>query len=104
MAVPTPGLVVIAANLVEVIYSAPVADSLQAVVMAMSCSIQHTHECSNNQLRARRFFDNRRGRAMSSNVFGRISRMDHKGNAETLKSLANRYAISLAETEVDHRC
>jgi hypothetical protein len=30
--------------------------------------------------------------------------MDHKGNAETLKSLANRCAISLAETEVDHRC
>ena len=40
---------------------------------------------------------------MLSHFLCRIARMDDEGDAQALQSLANRYAISLAKTEVDHR-
>ena len=39
---------------------------------------------------------------MLSNVLCRVARVDYERDAEVLQPLANRYAISLAETEVDH--
>jgi hypothetical protein len=39
---------------------------------------------------------------MLSNVRFRVARVDYERDAEVLQPLANRYAISLAETEVNH--